>query len=418
MRKISEPTLHLLDKGLRLVHLHDVHTNVGIFGLSVRAGSSDESVDEYGLAHFVEHTIFKGTTKHKAPYIINRMESIGGELNAYTTKEVTVIYTIFPGAALNRAAELVADLSINSQFPDEELEKEREVVIDEINSYLDSPADAVYDDFEDLFYPTSGLGHNILGTPESVVKLSSTDCRNFLKRYYHRDNVVVFYNGPKPASAVCKTVTDYFKDMPAGETAQRNTSANSGESFEVVRSLPIHQSHVVQGAAIDGTNRRNRYAAALFANILGGPGMNSLLNVELRERRGLVYTVEATTNFFSEKGLLTLYFGCDEEDRELCMKLCRKVYNRLASTTTGLTERQLARARKQYIGQLAIAGENRENRILAAARSVLFHGELVSDRTVVDTIESITPEDISTVAQSMLSASTLTFIPQTSSNEI
>ncbi|MDE6463903.1 MAG: insulinase family protein [Muribaculaceae bacterium] len=408
-RRLS-PTVTELSGGLRLVHVHDRSTAAAIFGISVRAGSADESADAFGLAHFVEHTIFKGTLKRSSWHIINRMEAVGGELNAYTTKEMTVVYTIFPAGATSRAVELVADLAVNSQFPTRELDKEREVVVDEINSYLDSPSEAVYDDFEDLFYE-GGLGHNILGTPESVGRLDSEACRGFLARHYRAGNMVAFYSGPVGAERVGRAVERYFAGLPQGRAEAGTQPSRVRGRFEHERCLPIHQSHVVLGAEVAGMESAGRYAAAMFANITGGPGMNSLLNVELRERRGLVYSVEASTTFFSGTGLLNVYYGCDAEDRERCLRLCRKVFGELAD---GIDARRLERARKQYLGQLALAGENRENRILGAARSTLFLGAPPSDAEVEEAIRAVSAADISAVAASMLDASVLSFIPESS----
>ena len=406
----TNPTVLPLRGGLRLVHIHDRHTRAAIFGVSVRAGSRDESPDCYGLAHFVEHTIFKGTKRRSSWHIINRMESVGGELNAYTTKEATVIYSIFPAQAMTRAAELIADLVLNSRFPEKELEKERQVVLDEINSYLDSPADAVYDDFEDLLFAGTPLGHNILGTPESVAALTGADCRAFLDRHYHAPDMVAFYSGPASAERVAAAVERHFAGLPGEDAPKRDQSACLGARFNSERALPIHQSHVVAGCVVPADTYRQRYASSLLSNITGGPGMNSLLNVELRERRGLVYGVEAGTTFFGNTGLSTVYFGCDEEDRNLCLSLCRRVFTSIADGSA-LTQLRLERARKQYLGQLAVAVENRENRILAAARATLFHGAPRTDAEVEADIRAVTRDDLATLAAQMLEASVLSFIP-------
>ncbi len=403
------PAVIPLGGGLRLVHIHNRQTGAAVFGAGIRAGSSDETTDCYGLAHFVEHTIFKGTRRRSSWHINNRMESVGGELNAFTTKESTVVYTVFPATETARAVELVADLTINSCFPARELDKEREVVVDEINSYLDSPSDAVFDDFEDLFFAGSGLGHNILGTPESVAGLGTAQCLGFLNRYYRAGNMVLFYSGPVASERVARLAERYFSALAGGGGDVRRGSVPVNERFDSVRCLPVHQSHVVAGARVPASGLHERYAAAMFANIVGGPGMNSLLNVELREHRGLVYSVEAGTTFFSDAGLLTVYFGCDPEDRGLCMRLCRGVFARLAD---GMTPVRLEKARKQYLGQFAIAGENNENRILAAARSTLFRGTPVSDAEVVEAVASVTTYDIAAVARAMLDASVLSFVPE------
>lgn len=411
-RKTPAPETLTLGGGLRLVHLHDPHTCAAIFGICVGAGSADEEPGRTGLAHFVEHTIFKGTARRSSWHIINRMEAVGGELNAYTTKEATVVYSVFPAGALGRAVELIADLALNSRFPDKELDKEREVVIDEINSYLDTPSEAVFDDFEDLFYAGTGLGHNILGTPESVAGLGGADCRAFLGRWYRAGNTVVFYSGPASADKVAAAVSRWFAALNAEPVERLAETPGDVPRFDIVRSLPIHQSHVVAGAAVPGLDSDGRYAAAMLANILGGPGMNSLLNVELRERRGLVYTVEASTTFFRRRGLLNIYFGCDGEDRRRCLDICRRVLESLADPAGGMTQSRLDRARKQYLGQLTLAGENRENRILAAARSVLVRGSVTTDAEVTAALAAVTPADIRDNAARLLDASILSFVPE------
>lgn len=404
------PQVLTLTGGLRLVHIHDRHTRAGIFGICVRAGSANERTGQYGLAHFVEHTIFKGTRRRSAWHIINRMETVGGELNAYTTKDITVVYTQFPATALARAVELVADLTMNSQFPERELEKEREVVIDELQSYLDTPSEAIYDDFEDLAYAGCGYGHNILGTPLSVGNLTGADCRDFLRCYYRASNMVVFYCGPAGSQRVGAMVERCFGNLDTSPVQEQPPQLTTVAPFHSIRQLPVHQSHVVLGATVRTETGRQRLAASMLANITGGPGMNSLLNVELRERKGLVYTVEASNTFMGDNCAFTVYFGCDEVDRERCTNLCRNVFASLADGSA-LTQRRLQSVRKQYLGQLILAVENRENRILAAARATLLYGRPVPDDEVRAGIADMTAEELAQVAQCMAQCSSLSFVP-------
>ncbi len=406
--KTPEATLVNLPDGLRLVHIHDRSAYAGIFGMAVRAGSADERAGEHGLAHFVEHTIFKGTRRRRSWHIINRMESVGGELNAYTTKEETVVYSVFPAGNASRAIELVADLAINSTFPEVELEKERQVVIDEINSYRDTPSEAIFDDFEELALDGSPLAHNILGDPASVEHLSSADCRAFLDRNYRRENCVLFYTGRQCPDAVASMCSRYFAALPPGtKEAVAPPSTFPFRTFERTVPLDIHQCHALIGAGVGGVNSPQRHAVALLANITGGPGMNSLLNVELRERRGLVYSVETSTAMFTDGGLLTVYFGCDKEDLGLCRDLCRKVFGTIADGK--LTDRAFHLAKKQYLGQLAIAAENRENRIMAAARATLFRGAPQTFNDIKEAVEAMPKSEIAAVAEAMGEASTLIF---------
>ena len=285
----QEITLTTLSNGLRLVHCHTPKAHSGIFGVAVRAGSADERPDEAGLAHFVEHTIFKGTSKRSSWHIINRMEAVGGELNAFTTKEETVVYSIFPAGAAQRAAELISDLVSNSRFPDAELDKERNVVADEIDSYLDSPSDAVFDDFEDLMFSGRGVGHNILGTRETLAGFDSTACAGWLRRFYVPGNMVAFYSGSQNAGRISAMVEKYFGTMENTAIPQRIETAGSEkkrDAFNVRKTIDSHQAHCVTGIEVPGLYSDSRHAVSLLTNLTGGPGMNSLLNVALRERRG------------------------------------------------------------------------------------------------------------------------------------
>ncbi|MCM1068171.1 MAG: insulinase family protein [Muribaculaceae bacterium] len=405
--KESAPVLITLPSGLRLVCLRQKGARAGIFGIAVRAGSADEEPGLHGLAHFVEHTIFKGTAKRSSWHIINRMEAVGGELNAFTTKEETVLYTIFPGGCAARGIELIADLAVNSRFPDRELDKEREVVIDEINSYRDTPSEAIYDDFEELAFAGTPLAHNILGTPGSVRDLGSEHCRAFLDRYYTTPNVVAFYSGPRTPESIAALVERHFEAMPRHSAPKRPSGTCKVEPFERTERLDTHQCHTLLGASVPGIGSPQRHAVALFANIIGGPGMNSLLNVELRERRGLVYSVEASTAMFTGGGLLNVYYGCDAADSARCRRICSDTFSRLADS--GLSPRSLAAARKQYLGQLALASENRENRIMALARATLFRGAPSSAAEITAAIEAVDNSHISAIAQAMLGASALSF---------
>lgn len=408
--KRSHIELSRLSNGMRAIHIHCPGTAVAYCGVIVKVGSRNESADEYGLAHFVEHTIFKGTQRRRSNHIINRMESIGGELNAYTTKEETVVYSVFPNGNLTRAAELIADLLSNSCFPDSELDKERDVVADEIESYLDTPAEAVYDDFEDLIFAGSALGHNILGSVKSLATFDSEACRNFVGRYYCASDMVAFYSGSRPSRSVFATFERYFGQCSLRQTPQIKDTVIPAmtEPFDRCNRIHSHQTHCVSGVRIPGFLDDERYAAVFLANLLGGPGMNSLLNVELRERRGLVYSVDASTSLYSDCGLLTIYFGCDPHDSERCREIVGRTVSRLADT---LTPTKLAAAKKQYLGQTVVASDNRENYTLSAARSVLWRDRVISPSETESAILTLTADDIISVAEKLKSPSTLMFSP-------
>lgn len=389
-------TYHTASNGLRMVHLHVAGSPIGYAGVSVAAGSRDEDAAHAGLAHFVEHTIFKGTERRSAWHIINRMETVGGELNAYTTKEETVVYSVFPGRSPARAAELIADLIINSRFPERELAKEREVVADEIDSYLDTPSEAVFDDFEDLLFAGSGLGHNILGDRERLASFTGEVCREYLRRYYVPEAMTAFYAGPMGADAVFACLERYFCMAPGGKPAVARVLPPAVAPFERRRRIESHQCHTVIGARVGGLDSGERFAVALLTNILGGPGMNSLLNVALRERRGLVYNVEASTGIFSDCGELTVYYGCDPADESRCRGL---VADTLASVADGyINQRRLEQAKKQYLGQLTVGSVNLESRILGIARSTLTLGRALTPAEVAEAIRSVDCESLRTLA--------------------
>lgn len=370
---------------------------VEYFGVAINSGSRDEQApDRFGLAHFVEHTIFKGTENRRASSIINRMESVGGDLNAYTSKEETNLFSIFPKGNLNRAVELIADLLANSIFPERELDKEREVVRDEIDSYLDSPAEAVYDDFEDLFFAGSQLGHNILGTSRALDGFSPEVCRRYLTSCFVASRMVAYYQGYRKPEDVCQLVEKAMGAIPATGRSLNRIPPQAVKPFDLRREIDTHQSHTVIGAALPGVGSPMRDAIALATNILGGPGMNSRLNVSLRERRGLVYTVEASTTIFSDCGLFNIYFGCDPADRDRCLDL---VYRELkAFAEKPLSPARLTAAKRQFVGQLLVASENTEQLLLNSARGILLNNELRTLAEITESINRLTPDDLSRVA--------------------
>ena len=342
---MNKITRHSLPGGMEAVHLHIPGAPVSHFGIAVRAGSSDEQDDlQPGLAHFVEHTLFKGTHKRSSWHIINRMESIGGELNAFTTKEDTVVYTSFPRGALSRAVDLVVDLVLNSIFPTKEIEREREVICEEINSYRDSPSEAVYDDFEDILYSGTPLGHNILGTLQSVRSITSEMCKDWLKTHYIASKMVVFYAGATSFDNFIKKSTPFLSQIPLGEPARTTFGTFSAKTphFTVCSSVDTHQAHTVMGLSLSALNKKEKVTMALLTNILGGPGMNSLLNMSLREKRGLVYNVESVlTNWQNSQAMFTTYFGTDAHDTEKCVDLVEGEIKKspTAFLTTGALKR-------------------------------------------------------------------------------
>lgn len=396
-----------LPSGLRVIHVYRPGV-AEFFGAATRVGSRDEEPSQHGLAHFVEHTIFKGTLNRRSGHIINRMEAVGGELNAYTTKEKTVVYSAFPAGNAARAVELIGDLLTHSVFPDRELDREREVVADEIASYLDTPSEAVFDDFEDRIFAGTGLGHNILGTDSTLRTFTSDTCRAFLHKYYTAPNMVVFYSGGEKADRIFRLVEKHFSDLPVHDVTRQRDSYCDIPPFSESRRLGLHQAHTVMGARVEGVYGSDIYPMALLTNMLGGPGMNSILNVELRERRGLVYTVEASTTLYSDTGLFAVYFGCDEDSASRCRRMVAGRLTALAESPVG--EKRLTAGITQYLGQMMMARDNREQSALAMARGMLYHGQVRSMSEIAERLRAVTPDDIMRCAGKIARTDILTFL--------
>ena len=384
-------TTHTLPNGLRMVHVR-TGSPVAWCGLAVNAGSRDDGEGRYGLAHFVEHTIFKGTTHRRSWHIINRMESIGGELNAYTTKEHTMVYSVFPAQHLARAVELIADLVRCSTFPHDEIERERDVVLEEAASYRDTPSDAVYDDVEDILFAGSALGHNILGNEEHLRKMGSQQCMDYLKSLYVPDNMAFFVVGPMPAERAFRQAERHLggMDCPLHREARvlPPVVAPSRHTVE----LHLHQAHTVAALRLPSLYSDERFALSLLNNILGGPGMNSLLNVQLRERRGYVYTVESSISLMSDCGLMQVYMGCDPSDIRSSLRVIDRVTRDLAERC--LPERRLDAAKRQYCGQLLLAADSAEWVAMNAGRNMLCHGDITPLDQMMERITSVTPEQV------------------------
>ena len=386
---------HTLPNGLRLVHLM-TRNQVAWCGLAINAGSRDEQEGHFGLAHFVEHTIFKGTKHRRAWHILNRMERVGGELNAYTTKEGTMLYSVFPEQHLPRAIDLLADLVQWSVFPQEELDRERDVVLEEAASYRDTPSDAVYDDFEDLLFAGSELGHNILGRKEDLERLTQDHCMRYLKALYVPTNMAFFSVGPERPERVFRLAERHFGEMSHTLAPRHRQQPQETEPFKQVISIGTHQAHTIVGARVPDMSHPLRYALMLLNNILGGPGMNSLLNVELRERRGYVYTVESTLSMLSDCGWMEIYLGCDPDDVRSSLRVIERITSRLSQDL--LPERRLDAYKKQYCGQLVVAADSTEFMAMRAGRGLLYHGKVTTIDETIDRIQAVTPDEIAQAA--------------------
>ncbi|MBO6251816.1 MAG: insulinase family protein [Muribaculaceae bacterium] len=387
---------HTLPNGLRMVHVATT-ASVAWCGLAINAGSRDERDGQFGLAHFVEHTIFKGTTHRRAHNIGCRMERVGGELNAYTTKEATMLYSVFPAQHLARAVELIADLVMYSVFPADELTREMDVVLEEVASYRDTPAEAAYDDFEDIAFAGSGFGHNILGCEEHVRAFTSQHCMEYLKEQYVPSNMVFFSVGPGRPDGVFRLVEKHMGAMHHRlQRSPRLAPALQPVRHEVM-TIGAHQAHTVMGARLPGLYHTSRHALMLLNNILGGPGMNALLNVEMREKRGYVYTVESSLTLFTDCGLMEIYFGCDHADVAASRRIVQRVIDKLASTP--LSERALTAHKRQYCGGLLVSADSTEFVAMNAARNLLFHNHVSTVDETMERIMAVTPAQLSQAAE-------------------
>lgn len=390
--------IHTLSNGLRIIH-EPSSSKVAYCGFAVDAGTRDEAENEQGMAHFVEHLIFKGTRKRKAWHILNRMENVGGDLNAYTNKEETVIYSAFLTEHFGRALELLADIVFHSTFPQNEIEKETEVIIDEIQSYEDTPSELIFDDFEDMIFRNHPLGRNILGRPDLLKKFRSEDAMAFTSRFYQPFNMVFFVLGDFNFQKIVRQVEKLLVDLPLVTVENQRTIPPLYVPEQLVVHKETHQAHVMIGSRGYNAYDDKRTALYLLNNILGGPGMNSRLNVSLRERRGLVYTVESNLTSYTDTGAFCIYFGTDPEDVDTCLKLTYKELKRMRDVK--MTSSQLMAAKKQLIGQIGVASDNNENNALGMAKTFLHYNKYESSESVFRRIEALTAEGLLEVANEM-----------------
>lgn len=389
-----------LPSGLRVIHLPSV-SPVVYCGYQIAAGTRHELPGEEGLAHFCEHVTFKGTERRTALQVINTLEELGGELNAYTNKESTTFYAAVLKDHFMEAADLLTDIVFHSQYPQEEIDKEIEVICDEIESYNDSPAELIYDEFENILFKDHPLGHNILGEADQLRTYTTADALRFTHRGYRRDNAIFFVYGSVAFEEVLDNLNGLDrmdgprKDMPEPSGSPLSTSSPS----TITRHRNTHQAHVLLGTRTFGYHDERRMPLYLLNNILGGPGMNARLNLLLREKYGLVYTVESNMTTYSDTGFWSVYFGCDAEDIERCRELVRQELDIVMQEA--LTASQLRKAKMQLKGQLAIACDNREQFALDFSKSFLHYGWERNLDQLMARIDDITAEQIQQVARQL-----------------
>lgn len=387
---------HILKNGLKVIH-QQVDGKAAWCGLIIGVGSRDEHPEEEGIAHFIEHVIFKGTEKRKAFHILSRIEDVGGELNAYTTKEDTCIYASFLARDYERALELFADIVFHSVFPEKEIEKEKEVVIDEINSYKDSPGELIFDDFEELIYPDYPIGRNILGSEKAVKGLRRDDIIDFVKRNYRPGRMVISSVGDIPFDKLVRLIERYFGDIPGDPAVLVRERPGIYLPRQKVIDMDTYQNHCIIGNVAYDYTEDKRLAFSLLVNILGGTGMNSRLNLNIREKYGLAYNIEASYTPYSDTGVFTIYFGCDAGDLDKCLRLCRKEMAALGEELLGYN--QLRKAKNQMIGQITLASENYENMMLSSGKSFLIYDKVDELEAVCEEVGGITPELLRQVAR-------------------
>ena len=406
---------YTLDNGLRIIHLPS-DSKVVYCGYQINAGTRDEEPGEEGLAHFCEHVTFKGTERRKAWHILNCLESVGGDLNAYTNKEGTVYYAAILKEHIARAVDLLSDIVFHSTYPQQEIDKEVEVICDEIESYNDSPAELIYDEFENILFKGNSLGHNILGTAEQVRQFTTEDALRFTRKLYRPDNAVFFAYGDIDFK---KLVTLLKRSVGSEELRVKNEEFNSREEERmkgeesnspkgqtIVMEKHTHQAHVMIGTQAYDVHDDRRMPLYLLNNILGGPGMNAKLNLALREHNGLVYTVESTMVAYSDTGTWSIYFGCDEHDVKRCLRLVRKELDKFMEKP--LSDAQLRAAKKQIKGQIGVACDNRENFALDFGKSFLHYGWEKNVDRLYEQVDAITAQQMQAVAQELFDEHRLT----------
>jgi predicted Zn-dependent peptidase len=400
---------HSLPNGIRLIHQF-VNSPVAHCGVIMNTGSRDEGEDQHGMAHFIEHMIFKGTSKRRAHHILTRMEDVGGEINAYTTKEETCLFTSFFNNYYDRAFDLMADLIFNSVFPEKEIRKEKEVIIDEINSYKDSPQEAIYDDFEELAFQPHPIGRNILGSNEALNSYSFQDLKRFAAENYATDQMVVSSVGNLSFSKIVKYFEKHFTGFPRKNSSEKRVEFNRSltTTHHVEKEMNTYQCHCIMGGLAYSVSDPKRFPLYLLVNMLGGPGMNSRLNMNLRENRGLAYNVESHYNTYSDIGLFQIYFGTDKKDLKRCIQQTSRELRRLEESPLGML--QLSRAKKQLIGQIAISSENNESQMLGNGRSLLLFDKVETLDEITERIRSISATELLEVAHETFNPSKLSYL--------
>jgi predicted Zn-dependent peptidase len=399
-----EILLHTLENGTRLVH-HRIPGIVAHCGLIINVGSRDESVTDHGIAHFLEHMLFKGTRKRKAFHILSRLEDVGGELNAYTTKEETAVHASFLKDDYERAIELISDVTFNSSFPEKEIEKEKDVVIEEINSYLDNPAELIFDDFEELIFFNRPIGRNILGTRESVRSFSREKLSEFVKDNYIPGQMVLCSVGNISDEKILRLFETYFSGISAAEKTPRGEERWKYNPATVTKEMDTYQNHCIIGNLAYDLKDKRRMGMFLLNNILGGQGMNSRLNMSLREKNGLAYNVESSYNPYFDTGLFSIYFGTDRQYLKRSIAITMAELKKLRESKLGTI--QLSKAKNQLKGYLARGYENHESLMLSLGKSLQVFDRIDTIEEICRKIDNVSASEILETANDVLEPSKL-----------
>ena len=402
---IMKYNIATLANGLRVIHLPN-NSKIAYCGYQIKAGTRNEKPGDEGLAHFCEHVTFKGTQTHTSTAIINKLESVGGDLNAFTNKEDTVFYSAIPVEHFAKAVDVLSDIVFYSIFPQAEIDKEVEVICDEIESYNDSPAELIYDEFENLVFKGHPLGHNILGSADRVRGFATADAMRFTQQYYRPDNAIFFVYGNIDFKRLVKTLEKLTPKQQQESVVDEALVVANGRLPELtILNHDTHQAHVMIGNRAYSATHPLRIPLYLLNNMLGGPGMNARLNVILRERRGLVYSVESSMVCYGDTGLWSVYFGCDPHDVNRCVRLVKGEFKRLMEKP--LPEKTLAAAKRQIKGQLAVACDNNENFAIDFGKSFLHFGDEKDIEKLYQKIDAVTAEQIQQVAKEIFDKDSL-----------
>jgi len=387
-----------LDNGIRAV-FHRQASPVTHVCLVVNTGSRDEMAGKYGMAHFIEHLLFKQTERRSTRQILNHLEAVGGDLNAYTTKEYTCVHASVLNPHLGRALDLFEDILFHSTFPETEMEKEKGVIADEMASYQDSPEEAIMDDYEDIVFKNSGLGHNILGLETDLLAFRQDDIRDFLARNYHTGEMVIGITGDYALKTVEKGLRKYFEPVRKQHPLRQRQAVPANPPLRVELPKPINQVHYLLGAQAYGIFDDRKNALLLLNNMLGGMGMTSILNLSIRERHGIAYTIESNYALYSDTGLFTIYLGTDAEKSEKAKKLVFRELDRLKERE--FSDAELRRAKNKFKGQIALAEENRLGMIIAVSKNIMDYGRVVSLQEVFDLIDGVSAREILDAARAI-----------------